>query len=87
LELRYRAPLWAYVFYIAWYFLLTLFAAALIGNGWASERTSSDEAMIVSTIGLLLLAPIALHSFGTRRSEDELTDILDFVSQHVEATG
>lgn len=85
LELRYRAPLLVYVFYIAWYLILTLFVAALIGNGLAPEITA-NKATAVGTIGLLLVGPIALHAVGTRRSDEELDDLLDFISEHIEAT-
>ena len=85
LELRYRAPIWVYVFYVVWYLFLTL-AAALIGNAWAPEITSAEKIMAVGTIGLLLVGPIVMHAIGTRRSDVELSNILDFVSQHIEAT-
>ena len=86
LELRYRAPLWVYCFYLVWYIFLTLAAAALIGNEWAPDGTVADKAMVIGTIGILSIAPIGLHAIGTRRSGEELSDLLNFLSQHIEAT-
>lgn len=86
LELRYRAPLWVYGFYFVWYLFLSLVGVVLIGNGWAPDMTSAEKAMAVGTIVLLLVVPIVLHAVGTRRSDDELATILDFVSSNIDAT-
>lgn len=85
LELRYRAPLWVYGFYLVWYLFLALVVAWLIGNGWAPELTGGDRAMALGIIAILLIAPLGLHAVGTRRSEEELGSLLDFLFQHVEA--
>ncbi|HEX8214123.1 MAG TPA: hypothetical protein VF582_01480 [Allosphingosinicella sp.] len=85
LELRYRAPLWVYGFYLLWYLFLTFVVAGLIRNGWASGVTGGNKAMTIGIFAILLVAPLGLHAVGTRRSEEELADLLDFLSQHVEA--
>jgi len=76
LDLRYRAPLWVYGFYLVWYLFLALFAG-LIGHGW--------DGATVGIFSILLVAPLGLHAVGSRRSEEELADLLDFLSQHAEA--
>lgn len=86
LELRYRAPLWVYGFYLIWYLFLTLVAAVLIGNELAPEVTIADKAMAIGTIGILSITPLGLHAVGTRRSAEELSELLNFLSQHIEAT-
>jgi peptidoglycan/LPS O-acetylase OafA/YrhL len=85
LDLRYRGPAWVYTFYVVWYLFLGFVAAGLIANGWAPEVTPGDKAMAVAIFAVLLIAPVGLHLVGTRRSDEELGDLLDFLSQHAEA--
>lgn len=85
LELRYRAPIWVYGFYVIWYFFLALVAAALLANGWAPGVPGGDKAMAIAIFLMLLVAPVGLHAVGTRRSEEELADLLDFLAEHAEA--
>jgi hypothetical protein len=86
LELRYRAPLWAVALYLVWYSVLALVAAVLIENGWPQELPAAAKAMAVSTIGLMLIGPIGLHAVGTRRSDEDLTELINFLSHCAEAT-
>ena len=85
LELRYRAPLWVYGFYLFWYLLLTVGVVGLIGGGWAPEVTRGEKAMVMGIFAALLVAPLALHAFGTRRSAEELAELLDFLSEQAQA--
>ncbi|MGB7656602.1 MAG: hypothetical protein WBL74_14100 [Novosphingobium sp.] len=85
LQLRYRAPLWVYGFYLFWYSLLISVAAAFIGQVWAPEITGGDKVMAIGIVMILLAAPLGLHAVGTRDSEEELAIILDFLAKHVEA--
>tara|TARA_Y100000815_G_scaffold117620_2_gene106159 strand:+ start:318 stop:596 length:279 start_codon:yes stop_codon:yes gene_type:complete len=86
LELRYRAPLWVYAFYLLWYLFLTRVADIVVADGWDPDMTSVDKVMAVGVIGLLLVAPLGLHAVGTRNSDEELADLVGFLSQQVEAT-
>jgi hypothetical protein len=85
LDLRYRAPVWVYAFYVVWYLFLAFVAVGLLANGWAPEVTGSDKAMAVAIFAVLLVAPVGLHAFGTRRSDEELADLMDFLAQHAQA--
>ena len=86
LDLRYRAPVWVYGFYIVWYLFLAFLIFGLVANGWFPEVTDSEKAQVAATIALLLVAPVGLHMFGTRNAEEELSDLLDFLAQHAEAS-
>jgi len=85
LELRYRAPLWVYGFYLVWYLFITLVVVGLVSNGWAPGVASGDKAMGLGIIAALFVAPLGLHALGTRRSAEELAELLDFLSAQVEA--
>jgi len=85
LELRYRAPLWVYGFYLFWYLILTFGIVGLIGAGWAPEVTGGGKAMGMGIFAALLVAPPALHAIGTRRSAEELAELLDFLSEQAQA--
>lgn len=84
LELRYRAPVWVYGFYLFWYLFLFFFAATLSMGHWAPEVTAGDKMTIVAMLVGFVIAPLLLHAFGTRGSETELNSLLDFLSQHAE---
>lgn len=85
LKLRYRAPVWVYGFYFVWYLILMFVVASLIGGDWAPEVTVSDEAASSGIFSLLLVAPLALHAVGTRRSQEEHAGLIDFLAEHIDA--
>jgi hypothetical protein len=85
LELRYRAPVWVYGFNFVWYLLLTFIVAFLIGGGWAPGTTAGDKVIIIGFFSLMIVAPLALHAVGTRRSQEELVALIDFLAQHIDA--
>jgi hypothetical protein len=80
LDLRYRAPAWVYAFYLFWYLFLVFIAVALLANDWAAELTGRDKAMAVAIVAVFLVAPVGLHAVGTRRSDEELADLMDFLT-------
>ena len=79
MKLRYRAPFWAQGFYALPYLFLTLSIVGISAGGWASNDT-------YGIVALLLVGPRALHALGTRRSQDELAALIDFLEQEVGAT-
>lgn len=85
LNLRYRAPAWVYVFYLVWYLIIVLLIIGLLTNGWFRQVAGGDKAMIISIFAVLLIAPVALNALGTRRSDEELADMLEFLAQHAMA--
>jgi multisubunit Na+/H+ antiporter MnhG subunit len=62
-----------------------LVALVLLANGWAPEISGDGKAMAIAILAVLLIAPVGLHFIGTSRSEDELDDLLGFLSEHSEA--
>jgi hypothetical protein len=85
LDLRYRAPVLICAFYLIWYLFLAFFAVGFLANSGASEFTGGDKAMAVAILAMLFVAPVGLHAVGTRRSEEELAEMLDFLCRHAEA--
>jgi hypothetical protein len=85
LELRYRAPLWVYGFYLFWYLSLTLIIFSVIAFGWTPEIRDGEKAIDFGIFALLLVTPLGLHTIGTHRSEVELAYLIDFLSRHAEA--
>lgn len=84
LYLRYRAPVWVYAFFLFWYLFLVLIGAAVFGgNGDTLAVRAYMMGITVWTV--LLLAPVVLHLFGTRRSDEDLAAILSFLSDYAEA--
>ena len=85
LELRYRAPVWVYGFYLFWYLFIALFVAMSSAANWAPEITVGDKEMVFFMLGGLAVAPLGLHAVGTRHSDKELNSLLDFLSQQAGA--
>lgn len=85
LTLRYRAPAWIYLFEVLWYGFLALTALGLVFGEVNPDLTSGDWAAVAGIYAALLIAPFALHYFGTRNADDELTYILDFLAEHADA--
>ncbi|WP_147416686.1 hypothetical protein [Sphingomonas edaphi] len=87
LELRYRAPSWVYIFDLFWVCALGMVTMAMLGL--VGERnpdlTNSDFVFIWTILLALLAAPLALHYFGTRNSDEELSYLLDFLAERIEA--
>ena len=87
LELRYRAPSWTYFFYLFW--VCALGVVILLMLGLVGERnpdlTPGDLVFIWTTLLGLLAAPFALHYIGTRKSDEELGYLLDFLGEHIDA--
>ena len=85
LSVRYRAPSWVYAFYLFWYLFLAVVAVGLVAKGWAPGITGGDKAMAGAIFAVLLVAPLGFHAIGTRHSEDDLDDLINFLAQHGEA--
>jgi hypothetical protein len=87
LNLRYRAPASAYALYAFWYgFLGVIALSPLFGDAELNAGlTTTDFAIIAAGLAVFLVFPVVLHFIGTRNSDDELAEILDFLAQHAEA--
>ena len=84
IELRYRAPIWAYVFFCVWYLLILVFALRLLTGGWAPGVTAEVKIEASVMLGALAAAPLIFHALGTRRSGEELAKIMDFLAVQAE---
>jgi len=85
LDLRYRAPAWVYVFYLFWYASLISMGVAVLGGLVATDAGESEALGPIAVVGVLLIAPIALHVFGTRHSDADLDELLSFLERFAEA--
>jgi multisubunit Na+/H+ antiporter MnhG subunit len=74
-----------YGFYIVWYLILAIVALSLLANGFDAEVTAGDKAFTVAIMFGLFTAPVALHAVGTRRADEELLVLVDFVAQQAKA--
>jgi hypothetical protein len=84
-DLLYRAPAGAGIFFIVWYGFLTFLGLGALTNSWNPELTRSDIAFVVAIYGVLLVAPIGMHIVGTRHSDSDLADLIDFLVAHTDA--
>jgi hypothetical protein len=61
----------------------------LVMLGLVGERnpdlTKTDLVFIWGILLVLLAAPLALHYFGTRNSDEELGYLLDFLAERIDA--
>ncbi|HEX6740958.1 MAG TPA: hypothetical protein VF079_04085 [Sphingomicrobium sp.] len=87
LTLRYRAPAWAYVFDALWYSFLTLFGIAALASGLDPDPDLNAGSIALLCLAYLLffLIPLGMHYFGTRRSDEELGYLLDFLAEQADA--
>lgn len=85
LDLNYRAPAPFYVFFIFWYAFLALITLVFVGNA-TGNVPAQDLAFILAVIAALFVLPLGMHYFGTRNSDEELNELLDFLEREAEAT-
>ena len=85
LDLRYRAPVWIYAFYLFWYLLLASMAVEVLGHVGPANSAGSETIGPIATLAILAIAPLGLHMFGTRRSDDDLAELLNFLAECAEA--
>lgn len=83
-DLCYRALVWVYAFYLVWYLFLCLCAVLVLSNGSRIDFAASDTTLFTLIFAILSVTPIGLHVIGTRHSEKELADLLNFLAKHAE---
>lgn len=85
LRLRYRAPLGGYLFFLLWYPVMALFGIVISLGEFAPGITSVGKAMFIAWMLAFLFLPLVFHVIGTRRSEEELAEMIEFLGEHAEA--
>jgi len=80
LFLSYRAPAFSYLFFPFWYLILGFFAVLFLFGQTEPPSSAGDNAMLIFILGLMFIAPLAMHYFGTRNADDELSQLLDFLA-------
>ena len=86
--LRYRAPAWIYLFDLVWYSVLggvTLVMLGLVGER-NPDLTGRDLVIVSGGLIAMFILPLVLHYIGTRNSDQELGDMLNFLAEHADAT-
>ena len=85
LRLTYRGRTWFRLFFVFWYLFLAIFAAVLLTVGTDPPLHGTERLFPVVIIGGLAIVPMFMHVIGTRRSEEELDELIDFL-RHVAET-
>ena len=85
LVLRYRAPAWVYLFEVFWYSILGVLGFWVLFGEINPDLTSGDLAFFCAIYVALFVFPFVLHYLGTRNSDDELVELLDFLAEHADA--
>jgi hypothetical protein len=86
LDLYYRAPAPFYVFYVFWYLFLGLAAVTMIAGAVTGGVSVEGLGFLLLVIILLIVIPVGMHHFGTRNSDEELRELLDFLAVEADAT-
>jgi|GEM_PF-2704726 len=82
LHLRYRAPNWIYLLVPVWYSMVAAFAIGIMSFGTQVVLTDAQKAIILAFASLV---PILNLMFATRRSGEQLAELLAFLAEHAEA--
>jgi len=85
MRLTYRGPTWSRIFYAFWYVILTLFAIGFAVAGTDPPLHGAERLMPLGIVAAMMLMPVAMHVIGTRRSDDELEELIDFLGRVAEA--
>ena len=86
LTLRFRAPIGAYLFFAWWYGALIMMVALLIVQGFPGLDTAGDKALAAFALVFFGLFPLLLHYLGTRRADEHLDRLIQFLEREGEAT-
>lgn len=83
--LVYRGRTWSRIFYVFWYLFLTLFCIGLATLGTDQPLEGAERVMPFAIPTFLVLLPIFMHVIGTRNSERELEELVDFLGRVAQA--
>ncbi|MBA4163710.1 MAG: hypothetical protein C0510_03615 [Erythrobacter sp.] len=80
---RFRAPIFAYVFFAVWYLglLVMLISALVVG---LSGGENSVVLLFLPFILIFFLAPVGMHYLLHRNAEDDLERILEFLNREAD---
>lgn len=81
MDLIYRAPLWAHVFYTVWYSALVAVAVPVFMLTTNADVRVPDKVFTLAVFFSLTAFPLLLHAFGTRDSDRELDALLRFLRE------
>jgi hypothetical protein len=84
-RLTYRGRTWFRIFFIAWYAFLAVFAGTLLTVGTDPPLHGADRLLPVVLVVGFAIGPVILHVIGTRRSQEELEELVDFLRRVAEA--
>jgi hypothetical protein len=85
LRLAYRGTTWSRIFFVIWYDLLALMAVAFSTMGTEPPLQGVERLLPFAMIAIFALIPIGMHIFGTRRSDEELEQLIDFLERVAQA--
>jgi hypothetical protein len=85
LRLAYRGSTWSRIFFVIWYGFIALMAVAFSTMEMDPSLRGTERFIPFGLIVLLALVPIGMHLFGTRRSDDELEQLIDFLDRVAQA--
>jgi hypothetical protein len=85
LRLTYRGPRWSLLFDLFWYGLLATIAVVFLTTGLDPPATGSDTFFVVLGFVGMAALPAIMHLVGTRRSDEELVELISFLADTVDA--
>ena len=85
LRLVYRGDTWSRIFFIIWYVFVGLMAVMFATVGMDPPPEGAERLIPFATVVLFALVPIGMHIYGTRRSDDELEQLIDFLGRVAQA--
>ena len=84
LNLTYRGPTMGRLFLILWYAIFALFGFMVALNGTDPSLQGGDRLFVAMMSVVLVAFPIGLHLWGTRNSDQELEDLIEFLGDVAE---
>ena len=73
-----------YAFFPIWYLILFLVSLALLAGQSDPPLTGEGLAFLIPGLTLMFAAPLLMHYFGTRNSDDELSQLIDFLAKEAD---
>ena len=85
LRLVYRGDTWSRIFFIIWYVFVGLMAVMFATVGMDPPPEGAERLIPFAAVVLFALVPIGMHNFSTRRSDEELEQLIDFLARVAQA--
>ena len=85
MRLGYRGTTWSRIFFAAWYLFMALIAMFFLVAGFDPPLHGVERLIPVAMIVSFFVFPIIIHAIGTRRSDEDLAALIEFLERVAEA--